>query len=394
MQRISITPRPDWQANASDIGFNWHTPGRPYWDESAYYSLTDADAGGLFEATREAYAMLLETIGRVIERRELIFYGYNPDQIALIEKSWSDSDQQPSLYGRFNIAMTAEGPKVISFNGDNPSGLLEASIMQRQWLDATYPGGNQFNGIHDRLFDMFQRIAGESRTRVMTDTERRRGSLVHVTCMPEPDQQGVADYLGNIANEAGVDARFLLLTDVGLSEDDYSEHFVDGDGQSITTMLKLCPLAWMLNDQFGPKLIDEAMNNRLRLIEPAWKMLASNNRLFVDMWDGNAYHPLLVHSATSPQAQWFESVAKPLNGHGGQNIVIRDIAGQVIDQTGGGYAGSEVMYQERVVPLGDHAPIIASWIVGGEPCGVSIREASKLIVDEDSARFLPHAVDA
>jgi len=41
MQRIAIEPRPDWKAQAENLGFQFHTiDGETYWDESAYYAFT------------------------------------------------------------------------------------------------------------------------------------------------------------------------------------------------------------------------------------------------------------------------------------------------------------------------------------------------------------------
>ncbi len=39
MERIAITPWPDWTAQADALGFHFHTiDGAAYWDGSAYYA--------------------------------------------------------------------------------------------------------------------------------------------------------------------------------------------------------------------------------------------------------------------------------------------------------------------------------------------------------------------
>lgn len=41
MQRIQLTPRPDWVSQAESYGFHFHTlEGEPYWDETAAYQFS------------------------------------------------------------------------------------------------------------------------------------------------------------------------------------------------------------------------------------------------------------------------------------------------------------------------------------------------------------------
>lgn len=69
MHRKNITPRLQWQDRLESQGFYYHTPdGQTYWDETAYYALTEREALTLEKATQELHALCLHAIEVVIKR--------------------------------------------------------------------------------------------------------------------------------------------------------------------------------------------------------------------------------------------------------------------------------------------------------------------------------------
>ena len=134
MKRIAIQPRAGWQAKLDALGFDWHTvpspedPAGTYWDESAYWRLTAEEVDRLEEATNELHTMCLAAADAAISRRLLPHFGFSPEAIALIEDSWRNRGEQPSLYGRFDLAFAGldvgDGqPKMLEYNADTPTGL-------------------------------------------------------------------------------------------------------------------------------------------------------------------------------------------------------------------------------------------------------------------------------
>jgi glutathionylspermidine synthase len=58
MQRITLAPRPNWQAAVEDQGLLWHSDlDGPYWDETACYKFTLAQIETV-EAASEALHQL------------------------------------------------------------------------------------------------------------------------------------------------------------------------------------------------------------------------------------------------------------------------------------------------------------------------------------------------
>ena len=137
MERRLVAPRPNWRARAQEIGFDFHTPGgQTYWDESACYVFSLAQIEDHIErATEELDALTRELAGRFLREERLY------DQLAipapardLIAASFRRRD--PSLYGRFDFAYDGAGPpKLLEYNADTPTALLEASVFQWGWLE-------------------------------------------------------------------------------------------------------------------------------------------------------------------------------------------------------------------------------------------------------------------
>ncbi len=62
-------------------------------------------------------------------------------------------------------------PKMLEYNADTPTSLLEAAVIQWQWFQDTYPDADQFNSIHERLIEAWG-VVGRS--------NQCKSSLLHV----------------------------------------------------------------------------------------------------------------------------------------------------------------------------------------------------------------------
>src|SRR5439155_12877664 len=88
---------------------------------------------------------------------------------AEIARSWED--EPPSVYGRFDLRYAGNSelaladpslrmPKVLEFNADTPTSLLESAVIQWRWFELTGQGSDQWNSIHERLVDAWRRQIG------------------------------------------------------------------------------------------------------------------------------------------------------------------------------------------------------------------------------------------
>lgn len=372
MERIVLTPRPDWQEQVEGLGLHYHTiDGAPYWDESAAYRFSGSEIDTLERASNELYDLTLQAAQHVIDQGLFSRLSIPVAAEELIVRSWEADDR--SLYGRFDLAYDGiTPPKLLEFNADTPTALLEASVIQWFWLQAVCPEADQFNAIHEQL------IAGWGE-------EKKAGSgLVHFTASCASDEdRGNLDYLRDTALQAGLETCALDIGDIGW--DAARSCFTDLDERPIRTLFKLYPWEWLLCEEFGRHLASAGC----RFLEPPWKMLLSNKGILPILWELFPNHPNLLPCYFEESRLHGDTVRKPFYSREGANItLVRD---GIATATDGSY-GAEGYIWQAYTPLPDfngNYPVIGSWIVNHQACGIGIRE-DRCAITSDASRFVPH----
>lgn len=370
MQRESHPPRLNWQETVESQGMLYHTiDGEPYWDETASYRFGSDEIDRLEAATNELQERCIEAAQHIIDK-DLFHRLQIPDHaVPLIVESW-EADE-PSLYGRFDLAYDGNGsPKLLEYNADTPTSLLEASVVQWFWLKDRHPDADQFNSIHERLIEAWKAMGIVS--------------SVHFACVADaPEDLGNLEYLRDTAMQAGLSTVQLFMNDIGFEQ--VEGRYVDLDDHPIDTMFKLYPWEWLVNEYFGRKLATA----RVRVVEPAWKMLLSNKGLLAVLWELFEGHDNLLRADFEPGAFRDNYVTKPLLSREGENVTVHR-NGQV-QEVEGSYGGKGVVYQQlAAIPCFDgNYPVIGSWVVAGESAGIGIRE-DRGLVTTNASRFIPH----
>jgi glutathionylspermidine synthase len=193
MRRIPSAPRSDWRKRVEAAGLTWHTVGSfPYWDESAFYEFTAPEADLLADATNELERMTREAVQHAIDNRLYTKMAIPELAVPLIECSWEA--EAPSLYGRFDLIYDGcHPPKLLEYNADTPTSLLEAAVVQWHWLEETRAGSDQFNSIHERLIAQWRDLAAQIPDR-----------HVDFCSMDDAEDWGTATYLEDTAQQAGL----------------------------------------------------------------------------------------------------------------------------------------------------------------------------------------------
>ncbi len=372
MERIIVTPRANWQEKVESLGMTYHTiDGSVYWDESACYRFTSGEIDTLEEATEELQRLCLEAVEQVI-RRDLFDRLRIPREfVPFVVRSWEM--KEPSLYGRFDLSYDGSAPpKLLEYNADTPTSLLEASVVQWFWLKDLYPEADQFNSIHEKLIDFWR------------EWPYLRNGPVHFACAAESAEDlGNTEYLMDTALQGGMEVVHLFIEDIGW--DNAARRFVDLDGAPVQTLFKLYPWEWMAREEFGSFLAEAPM----RILEPPWKMILSNKGILPILWELFEGHPNLLPSSFGRGGIRGDYVRKPLLSREGGNITISSGEGTV--ETPGSY-GEEGWIYQAYAPLpcfdGNHA-VIGSWIIGGVAAGIGIREDTGPVTTNNS-RFIPH----
>ncbi len=388
MQRRTGEPRANWQRTVERQGLVFHhwRDGdllRQYWDEGHHYALTPAEAAELRTATDELHGMCLRAMAHAVDCGRLGELGIPVELAPYVEASWRRGD--PSLYGRFDLVYDGSGPpKLLEYNADTPTCLLEAAVVQWQWAQEVHPEASQFNAVHDHLIAAWDVVGARLRT------PGGPAPVVHVAHETDgyAEEYLTAVYLQDVAAQAGLDARSVRMSE--LDWDDAAQRFVDPQGTAVRHIFKLYPWEWMLAEDFGPQLRTSLQTTSW--IEPLWKLALSNKALLTLLWELFPDSPYLLPAYLDTPRELTRYARKPLFGREGANItLVRD--GDTLT-TDGPYADDRFVYQQ-LCELPSFSPdrwtVLGSWVVGHRACGIGIRESPAPVTD-DKQLFVPHVV--
>ena len=371
MKRITGFPtRPNMVQQLLDVGFDYYnlpsSDGSHYWSDNVAYEFTLAEIDRIEDATNELHAMCMDFVTDEVKQGDYAYYRFTDLQKNLIEQTWAKN--VPHLYGRFDFGYDGENLKMFEYNADTPTSLLEAAVVQWQWLEQIegLSHRDQFNWIHEELLNRFQFIQQQTG---LND--------FHFSAMQEAGREdwGNIDYLADVAYNAGWHIHQLAIEDVGL--------------------FKLYPLEWMTTTEYAPHML----NSSTTFIEPAWKLLLSNKVLLAKLWQKHPNHPLLLpayfskHDITDRQSIW---VKKPTLGREGANVSYYEKRNGLEFAAKGSehsafYDQAGYIYQQKFeLPNFDGMyPMIGSWVVGDVACGIGLREDFTPVTGNDS-HFIPH----
>ena len=379
MERIEREPRPDWQRRVEEAGFPIHSADGPYWDESACWVLTPGDVDVLERATASLQELVLAAVDHVVESGRWWDRLAIPEaMVPLVRRSWEgvDGDGDPSIYGRMDLAWDGVGtPRLLEYNADTPTGLVEAAVVQWRWLEDVEPSADQWNSIHERLVEGWRGLAPWLPV-----------GPVHFACLDVPEDVLTASYLQDTAAQAGLRTAFVEMRAIGW--DEARGAFVDADGVEIRSCFKLYPWEWMAREAFGAML----PRAHTRFVEPAWKMVASNKGILAVLWELFPGHPNLLPAHLEP-GRLRSFARKPLLSREGANVTLVRDGAVVAEGPDQGYGAEGQVWQalwEPAVPM-PRTLSIGSWLVRGEPAGAGLRESEGPITGNLS-RFVPHLV--
>ncbi|WRZ91061.1 glutathionylspermidine synthase family protein [Streptomyces sp. NBC_01007] len=393
MERRTIAPRPGWQQTVEQQGLVYpltrHPDDslRPYWDESAYYAFSLPEVEALEEVVEELHAMCLAAAGHIVERERFADLGIDDPRVAAaVAESWHRRGELPSVYGRFDLRYDGTGPaKLLEYNADTPTSLVEAASPQWFWMQDRFPGADQWNSLHERL------VAAWKKQGALLPP----GSPLYFAHSAE-DELGedlmTVAYLKETAEQAGLDTDWISMEEIGW--DPLSGRFVDNRLGFIRSCFKLYPWEWLTSDEFAGHVLDTLDNGggtgTTLWIEPAWKMLLSNKALLAVLWELYPDHPNLLPAYLDGPRELARTngyVSKPLLGREGAGVTIHEPGAAPVVR-------EEACCYQELAPLPSfdgNRVVLGAWVVEDESAGLGIRESSGPITDE-YARFLPHVI--
>jgi glutathionylspermidine synthase len=389
MRRHTLAPRKNWQSSVERVGLTYHTldDGSPYWDESAYWEFSAAEIDRLEEATAEIQRLALAAGDAILERDMLSRMHIPAKAAALIRETWKS--EPPALYGRLDLAYDGRQIKLLEYNADTPTALVEAAVAQWYWLEERFPEADQFNSLHEKLVAKWKDLSPHVSQPVYFSHDGAEEDAMTIT------------YLRDTAQQAGLKTEALAMREIGWEH--AKNRFVDLKGQPIQSLFKLYPWEWLLEDEFCEHALEtmnsvtqQPVSNHVQWIEPIWKMLWSNKALLAILWELNPNHELLLPTHLDGPRNLQNYVRKPLFGREGAGVtVFRNWAeaenAKKENETDLKAADGKYVYQAlaSMAQADGRTAVFGSWLIDGEPAGMGIRESEGLITTNTS-RFVPH----
>lgn len=384
MRRLASPPRPDWRSALSEYDYGEAAaPAAVCWDESVRYEFSAGEIDMIEGAADEVHGLIRDAIGHVVDNRLHPLLGLETDVARRIDASWAaywgrgkPNDRLGGLFGRLDFAYDGrQSLKLIGCDYDGPTGLFESSIVQWDWLEASFPDLDQFNGLHEGLVERWQALA----------TGMRGRDTVHLTCAtPDAQREGELAYLAATADEAGLSATTIGVQDIGWD----GSSFLDTDEQRIAWLLKLYPWEAMVAEEYGAHL----HTSGLPVLDPLWRMPASNHGLLAVLWD------LYPEHANLCQASLTESDVDASRGLIRRSLFGLDHAAEWVSgeegteaDTGMAANSGGTVYIARPPSFesdGVHA-ILQAWMVGDKCLGMAVRESETPVLWADAA-LVPH----
>lgn len=382
MQRKTLIPNRDLAKAMEELRFDiYNLPSanhRNYFSDDVYYQFTENQIENIYEATKELHNMCLDYVSNTIRKGDYVGLGLNDTMIALIESSYQ-STKDKSLYGRFDLAFNSElnTIKMLEYNADTPTSLYESSIVQWNWKQHYFSHADQYNSIHEELIESWKKFPNEMYFTAHDDAGKEDWITLYYL---------LDTYLSsgqNIGNS-------INLSEIGLNK---FGKFVDTSDKEIKNIFKLYPWEFMQQEDF----IGHIDSSDTNFIEPAWKLLLSNKSLLPQLWDLYKDHPLLLesHFEKDVNLSFLKGyIKKPLFSREGANVSstnpldsrnrkYKTYSDALYDSSG------YILQKDAKIQLQDgYTPVIGSWVVGNEPCGINIRE--DIGFTRNTSAFVPH----
>lgn len=371
ISRETIIPRLDWKDKALKVGYNYFDNGNSTyaWNEYNQYVVSRDSLKDIKSVTELLHKMCMYVVQKYKNDLEIF-------QIPSEMRDYvRDSISQPFLIGRFDLAYTASGLKMIEYNADTPATIPESTRMMKQWMK---------DKVSFRYkFQSYKSILNEKQIVSALIEFKKYSKGNNLTVIPFPDcieDKTHAVYWKYYAKIAGWNVSETEIKDLKI---DLNGNFKNKD--IIHTILKMYPWEFLLREKGNINLY----KNDCLFLNPAWTSILSNKVLLAVLWKEFPNHPNLI-PCYFDNNNMTSYVEKPIHSRGGENIRI--IENGNIEQSSGTYGKYDKVYQEKVNTRfidKEVSTSIGSWIVKDSFAGITFREDRSNIVKNDSP-IVPH----
>ncbi|WP_037586758.1 glutathionylspermidine synthase family protein [Stenoxybacter acetivorans] len=393
--------QPLTHAYLESLGLDWHTD----FDGTDYFAadlvhVNQREADAYYAAANELYDMFIAAAEYVISHNLYAELGIPSNLIDAVKTSWDRDDWH--LYGRFDFAGGIDNKpiKLLEFNADTPTGLIETSLIQ--WAMLKYNQLNeesQFNNVYEALKENFKRLLSPKRLVLPAHINNTAADYLPVnnnspaqnilfsSIAGSPEDDLTVHFLRNAASEAGFHTDFAYADEVEFSETD---GFFKGE-EVFGYWFKLIPWEYIgLDEPQLAQILTNISNNQAGIIaNPAYTLLFQSKAIMKILWDLYPHHPLLLETRFTPLPRQAQAV-KPFFGREGGNVRLLDAQGKTIAEQNGDYAHFNNIYQAYAqLPTDSQGRCYQAGVFFAyEACGLGFRRGGAIM--DNLAKFVGH----
>ncbi|MEF3305278.1 glutathionylspermidine synthase family protein [Paenibacillus sp. GYB003] len=360
------------------------------------------------EATERLGALIVRTVDVVRQGGEALFA-----ELGLPPETWGAvriavSDRLPTVIGRFDFAWTKQGLKMLEFNGDTPTGIVEAFHVNGR-ICAAYGMADPNEGMAAHIGEAFRQAE-----RTYRELGYRTDRIVFSALDWHEEDAGTTRYLMRQSGLAG--ATFAGLSELRVYGDRLCV-LQDGEHKPIDLLYRLHALEKLAEDRdedgypTGAHALHLMAERKLAVLNPPSALIAQTKALQALVWNlyeaGEFYAddereairtymlPTYLENRFAGRSAY---VTKPILGREGGGVTLYEADGSFAERDGEAlYWEQPMVYQERVelpvVPI-RHAGGVAearllwgSFWIGGRASAVVARAGGR--ITGNFAYFVP-----
>lgn len=349
--------------------------------------ISEEEAEELLDAASSLYKMMQQAIPADLPDAFLKVLGIPENLWQLVRASWQN-ERQVHLYGRFDLAMTPDGPKLLEFNADTATSIPETAVVQ--WASLAAAGKNdalQYSGLYEALVEQLK---------VWRERNHDLAPALLVTYIgASAEDEANCSVITQAATEAGFEAHLCPIEEVNFSTDGDEKgvwaQVEDEQWRQFPFLFKLLPweqIAWE-----EPELLQTltllSRSRTVTIANPAYTLMFQSKGMLAWLWKAFPYHPLLLETDLEPLTGKY--IKKPYFGREGQSVEVVD-RGRV-SKTPGEYDKQQQVYQRWCELPEDNKgyQYQAGVFWAGEGAAIGFRREKGIITN--LSQFVPHLVE-
>ncbi|OPX86316.1 MAG: putative acid--amine ligase YjfC [Pelotomaculum sp. PtaB.Bin104] len=346
-------------------------------------------------ATEACGTIFQKAVDFVLKSNQLLRLLGIPETAIDFCRSKHDPAMPVTTIGRFDFAVNGAGEnaeiKLLEFNSDTPTGVVEAS---------------ELNALINKLCQSKnpnQMFAANVKKAFKKFIVKEYQNIVFSSLGWHQEDKGTV--LAELAY-SGLPAKYVPLDSIVVEADG----IIDDQGKRIDLLYRLYPIEWFTRETDGIKLIELAAGNKLDLLNPPSAFVAQSKVMMAIIWELYKNTNFFNHDDKEIISRYFlpvyldnsyfkgcPYVAKPAFGREGGGVYLYNGQGEIDAFVENKEYLNDMVYQERVTfPLqavstwsGEYTGrlLVGSFLIAGEFSGLLLRVGDE--ITGDMAYFLP-----